>query len=331
MGDELRNNFEDLRSGRLSEKEQKEFLAMFHQAGLEYDLKKELYQELENIQEVIADDNEIQTRFDRMWNRIESVKKQVPKRTLNLSYAYWAAAILMLGFILGNLVHLVRESVTEMAYYTAIAPKGSVSETILPDGTIIFLNAGSEIKYASNMDIKSREVYLKGEAWFDVEKSKEIPFIVHTSYYDVRVMGTEFNVRAYIEDAEVITTLEKGSIEVTSTNDFKIEKNVTLNPGEQLVYNKQKNSLFVSQVNPGIYSSWKDNKLIFINMSLKELIILLERKYGVEIAVKDSDILKFHYDGTIRNETIMEVLNILQKTLPINYYIENQKVVIMKK
>jgi ferric-dicitrate binding protein FerR (iron transport regulator) len=223
------------------------------------------------------------------------------------------------------------KNVPEPAYYTAVAPKGSVSEIILPDQTVIFLNSGSEIKYASGLNAKTREVFLKGEAWFNVEKSEEVPFIVHTPFYDVRVLGTEFNVKAYAEDADVVTTLEEGTIRIEPAKNFKTEKNIILQSGEQLVFNKQQKTLHVKQVNPRIYSSWKDNKLIFINMSLEKLFTLLERKYGVEIEVPDKSILKYHYDGTIKNETIIEVLNILQKTLSIEYEIKDQKVRILKK
>jgi transmembrane sensor len=83
-------------------------------------------------------------------------------------------------------------------------------------------------------------------------------------------------------------------------------------------------------VNPSIYTSWKDNKLIFLNMDLAELIVLLERKYGVDIQVDEPGILKYHYTGTIKNETILEILDIIKHTLPIEYKIEDQTVHIQK-
>lgn len=238
------------------------------------------------------------------------------------------AAILIIGVIIGLFVNYFRK--TEPVYYTSYAPLGSVSQMLLPDNTMVYLNAGSKLKYVFNSDSDLREVYLEGEAWFDVEKNENKKFVVHTSYYDVNVLGTEFNVKAYPEDDLVSTTLEGGSIQITSTDQFKIQNNQVLKPGEQLIYDKKDNKIELRKVNTRRYTSWKENKLIFIDMSLKELIVLLERKYGVDIKIDDKSLLDLHYDGTLRNETIIEVLEILQETLPIHYNIEDQEIHITK-
>jgi ferric-dicitrate binding protein FerR (iron transport regulator) len=236
------------------------------------------------------------------------------------------AAILLVGLICGILVQNYKK--TAPVYYTSIAPKGSVSQMLLPDSTMVYLNSGSEIKYLANGEKGQREVFLNGEAWFQVTKNKQQPFIVHTPYYNVNVLGTEFNVKAYAEDNEVTTTLEKGSIQITSTENFKIRNNQVLKPGEQLIYNKERNSIELKNVTPKLYSSWKENKLIFINMELKSLVTLLERKYGVDIQVDDPALLELHYDGTLKNETIIEVMDILKQSLPVNYRIDEQKILI---
>ncbi len=327
MGDSLKNKLDKLRSENIDEVQKKELLSMFHQNELEYELKVELYQQLDNSDESPVQNNE---GFDRLWKKIKNREKGEVKK-LRSTHIYWAAAMLVLGFVIGNIFQDDLFQSNEIAYCTAKAPAGSVSEMVLPDGTGISLNAGSELKYATENGEKIREVYLVGEAWFEVEKSDEIPFIVHTPFYDVRVMGTRFNVKAYQDDNEVITTLEEGSVQVESGQNLRIEKNVLLKPGEQLVYHKIDNVLKVNKVDTEVYTSWRNNKLIFINMNLKELIVLLERRYGVDIEVADQSILKYHYDGTIKNETIIEVLNILQATLPINYSINNQKIKIERK
>lgn len=238
------------------------------------------------------------------------------------------AAVLLIGALVGIIVQNGMRS--EPVYYTSIAPKGSVSQMVLPDNTVVYLNSGSEIKYSIEGTKGQREVFLKGEAWFQVERNEEKPFVVHTSFYDVNVLGTEFNVKAYPDDDKVITTLEKGSVRITSTEDFKIQSSQILKPGEQLVYNKQTNVIRLKEVKTKQYTAWKDNKLMFINMKLKELITLLERKHGVDIEVKDKSILEYHYDGTFTNESILEVMEILQETLPIHFEIENQKLIISK-
>ena len=330
MDTRLSQNLEKIKSGNLTEKERQELLAMFHESDLEFDLKKQLLTQLEDSKDDFSGNEESHAMFDRFWNRVVS-EKQHKNKKIPFRFVYWAAAILVVGIVIGNLFRTDFVSPAQSAYYISKAPKGSVSETILPDGTIIFLNADSEIKYVSARGKKVREVYLDGEAWFNVEKSKEIPFVVHTSFYDVRVMGTEFNVKAYADEEEVTTTLEEGSIEIVSTDKLKLANNVLLKPGEQLVYNKIQKELHVNQVRTDIYSAWKENKLVFINMSLAELVRLLERKYGVEINVTDESLLNYHYDGTFKNETIIEVLNILQKTIPIDYKLNDQEVIITKK
>jgi transmembrane sensor len=154
---------------------------------------------------------------------------------------------------------------------------------------------------------------------------------VHTPFYDVKVLGTQFNVKAYKTDTEIVTTLEEGSVQIASSENFKMAENKTLHPGEQLVYNRQNKTINVKDVETRMFTAWKDNKLIFINMNLKELIVLLERKYGVEIEITDNMILNYHYDGTIKDETILEVLDLLKETLPIKYKIEGQTILITKK
>ncbi len=317
----------------MSDKERKTLLSFFHGGEKEFDLKSELYQQLENLPDEAWEKEKGKQGFERFWKKTEThiVSRKAGKK---IPFSYWsaAAAILLVGLLIGSLIQRYSfETDSDPDYYTSKAPQGSIAEMILPDGTIIFLNSGSEIKYASDMDANSREVYLTGEAWFDVQKSKEIPFFVHTAQYDVRVLGTEFNVRAYAEDSEVVTTLEKGSIQIQATKSLKLKQDLQLIPGEQLVYHKTNKTIQVKQVKPSLFSSWKDNKLIFINMKLGELITLLERKYGVEITVQDPRLLDHHYDGTIKNETIIEVLEILQATLPINYVIRDQEVIITKK
>jgi ferric-dicitrate binding protein FerR (iron transport regulator) len=201
---------------------------------------------------------------------------------------------------------------------------------ILADSTLVYLNAGSELWYSPDSKDKKREVYLKGEAWFDVTKQKNRPFVVHTSFYDVNVTGTRFNVKAYETDNEITTTLEEGQVRITSSDKYNLAEPVILNPGEQVALNKELNEIFVKKVDTKLFTSWKDNKLMFLNMNFKELIVLLERKYGVDIEVDNPDILKYHYSGTLKNESILEILEIIKHTLPIQYKIEGQKVIINK-
>jgi len=239
------------------------------------------------------------------------------------------AAILILGFLTGFFIDQLK--IDEPVFYTCIAPNGSVSQLLLPDNTMVYLNSGSQIEYSFSGSEEKREVFLEGEAWFDITKNSKKPFVVHTPFYDVKVTGTQFNVTAYKTDTKIVTTLEEGSIYISSTKNTLLRSNEILHPGEQFVYDTEKGNYKINNVNTKLFTSWKENKLIFINMDLKELIVLLERKFGVDIVVSDNIVLDYHYDGTIKNETILEVLELLKETLPINYKIEGQQVIIQKK
>ena len=155
---------------------------------------------------------------------------------------------------------------------------------------------------------------------------------MHTPLYDVNVTGTQFNIKAYETENHVTTTLEEGSIIIKSTERCRLAKDIDLVPGEQLMLSNETNQVSIKKVDTELYTSWKDNKLIFVNMPLPELIVLLERRYGVDIDVKNDDILDLHFDGTIKNETIIEFLEIIKKTLPVVHYnIVGQKIEITAK
>jgi transmembrane sensor len=292
------------------------------------------YARIKDIWESSASDAGRLAETEKEWGRFlsmitENYQYNIFRFKTNIHIFYRFAAILIVGMAIGAVI-LRYITPKESLFVSAMAPKGSVSQLVLADSTIVFLNAGSQILYTHKAGDKEREVFLEGEAWFDVAKNINKSFIVHTSTYDVKVTGTKFNVKSYAEDKEVITTLEEGHIRITSSEKIRLQRPITLKPGEQVALDKQSNKIAVMTVNPSIYTSWKDNKLIFLNMDLAELIILLERKYGVDIQVDDSGILKYHYTGTIKNETILEILDIIKHTLPIEYKIEDQTVHIQK-
>ena len=288
------------------------------------------YTELKDIWEASVTNASEIAGTAQEWKRFLSnidhkYKERGFSNKLVLNVWYKVAAVLVFAILVGSAI-IKFTGHSEPVYLTATAPRGSISQILLPDSTLIYLNAGSEIKYNMGENQKRREVSLNGEAWFQVTTMKNMPFVVHTSSYDVKVLGTEFNVKAYESDSRVETTLEKGSVVISPPKTSNMFKMVELSPSEQFVYDKKQKSLKVRNVNTKQYSAWKDNKLVFINMSLEELIVVLERKYGVDIEVENNAILKYHYYGTIKNETIIEILEILMKTLPINYRIVDQKI-----
>ena len=329
MPSTIKNILQEGTSVNADESQRQAYLALFHHPELEYELKNQLLEELEQSTNITENRHYFDGQFEKIWQiGAEKITTESRNIRLTLRVFQWAA-ILVVGLILGNFLNLGNKTSTPV-FYTSVAPRGSISEMLLPDGSHIFLNSGSTIKYSVDGNQGMREVFLTGEAWFQVAKVKDKPFLVHTCYYDVKVTGTTFNIKAYKEDKEVITTLEEGSVRVKSHEKLQLFDEKILNPGEQLVYNKELKYIQVSEVKTKMYTAWKENKLVFVNMSLKDLKTLLERKYGVEIKIADQSILDYHYDGIIKNETILEVLDILKHTLPIDYKIVGQNVIIQK-
>jgi len=314
-------------SENADQQQRQQFLSLFHQPELENELKDHLLDELEQPAEVEENIPYFDRLFEKMWNnRPLQIGRATESHKWIIRLTQWAA-ILLIGLFAGYLINS-GEKVSKQVYCTSVAPMGSISEVILPDGSHIFLNSGSILKYSMEDSIGKREIFLNGEAWFQVAKMKARPFLVHTTSYDVVVTGTTFNVKAYPEEKEVVTTLVEGSVEIGRVNTK--ESRTILKQGQQLVYNKESDKVSVGEVNTRMYTSWKDNKLVFVNMKLKDLAVLLERRFGVDIEIADPGIMDYHYDGTFKNETILEVLEILRHTLPVEYKIEGQNIVIQK-
>ena len=318
------------KSEKAREYDRQEMLALFHQEDEEFELKNILLNELNNSDSDQVSATLINKLFVKLWSKIEKNNKTSHSKVGVLYYVVRIAAVLIIAVLLGVFINSYRNTSDPAIYYSK-APSGSISEIILPDGSCVFLNSASEIKYVIDENNKIREVFLSGEAWFDVTKNEKKPFIVHTPFYDVKVTGTKFNVKAYGSDNESATTLEEGRVIIQSNSYARITEDIVLDPGEQMVMKKEAKVCSVQKVNTNWFTSWKDNKLIFVNMALKDLVVLLERKYGVDIEIKTPDILNLHFDGTLKNESIFEILEIITHTLPVKYNIKGQSIEISHK
>lgn len=191
-------------------------------------------------------------------------------------------------------------------------PQGAKTNLILPDGTQVWLNSSSQITYSGDF-VNERNIKLTGEAYFDVVKSK-VPFEIKTQLGNIKVLGTAFNVKAY-PDENFVTTLERGSLEVSSNSG---NRKVVIKPGQQsTITNKMKFS--VAEVDSKEFVSWKDGKLIFIRKPLKDVVKMLERWYNLRIVLENENTQELWFTGTIEMETITEVLEMINTTLPIEY------------
>jgi ferric-dicitrate binding protein FerR (iron transport regulator) len=230
---------------------------------------------------------------------------------------------------------------------------GSKTNLILPDGTKVWMNAGSNLSYDSAYGKNIREVSLSGEAFFDVVKNKEKPFVIHASKINIKVLGTEFNVKSYPSDKTIEASLIRGSIEVTFRD--KPNKKIILKPNEKIIVEnnvrteskiirpslqKEGNALdaaadiaitnltYEHKTGAIIETSWVENNLIFQDQSFEEIAKLLERWYGVSIKFENNQLKENHLTGSFKNETIRQALDALKFTASFNYEINNNNITI---
>lgn len=274
---------------------------------------------------------EIENGYQKLKKVLEKKieRKKKTQRALQISRRVAAILIFAMLFLTG-VISYKYYNLDKKQFVEYSTPAGQIGIVKLDDGTNIWLNSESSIKYAQTSRGSTRDIYLVGEAWFDVASNKQKAFVVHTAWYNINVSGTKFNVKAYENDSEICTTLEEGKVIISSGDKVKLKHKITLNPGQQISFNKKRRISEIRTVNTKYYSAWKEHKVVFIKMKLIDLVSLLERRYGVEIEITEKTILDLDFDGTLTNETIFEVMELLRQTLPISYRIKGQKIMISK-
>lgn len=327
MKDRIKEILQKGKSAQKSSKEEHDMFSLFHQPDSEFEIKDALLSEIESFETNQNIRPDYESMFNKTWKKIKSTKDN--ELYIRLYSFLRVAAILVIGLILGVILNFQSDN-KEIEYYSAHSPRGSVVDLKLPDGSVIYLNSGSNIKYASNFEKKQREVFLKGEAWFHVTNKNNNPFIIHTPYYDIKVTGTRFNVKAYENDDLVSTTLEEGQVIISPGKKDALSKEIALKPNEQLTYNKTTRKIIIKKVDAKLYTAWREDKLVFVNHVLDDLFRVLERKYDVNIIVKDKELLDLHFDGIFKDESLEDILEILKKAVSIDYNISGNRVEITK-
>lgn len=241
------------------------------------------------------------------------------------------------GEVLGNLsnnqiTHSASETNT-LVYTTLKIPNGKKFEVVLSDGTQVYMNSGSSLRYPVKfINGNKRKVFLTGEAFFDVEKDINNPFIVSTDAIDVEVLGTEFNVSAYPEDLETNTVLVEGSVKLSSSSNTSKNENtsVLLKPGFKAEWNNSNGTSKLTEVDTDIYTGWMDGKLIFRNLSFQQIILKMERYYGVNIENTFDSLNDEVFTASFENEPLEEVLASFSENKKFNYSIQEDRIIITK-
>lgn len=293
---------------------------------------------------------------DQAWEDTRALLKGSTgrKRWSDRQFLWRAAAVFVLAFSAGSItmymgMRSMEETVNPMAQMNEItAPLGSKSRVMLPDSTVVWLNAGSRLRYAQTYNETGRDVDLVGEGYFQVRTNAAKPFVVHTGGVKVRAYGTAFNVKAYPEEKTITTTLVEGKVDVETLRTGGGEPiRLTLKPRQNVVITRgmeESGSLAVEeesvQVSAGeesqaetspvvvasdikttLYTSWKDENWIVERVNLDDFIVMVGRRFDVDFVYKSEDLKQYKISGTIRKETLEQVLDLLKLTTPLKYRI----------
>ncbi|SHM03796.1 FecR family protein [Chitinophaga jiangningensis] len=209
---------------------------------------------------------------------------------------------------------------TDITYHTISTSRGRQFILTLPDGSTVTLNASSQIRFPAAFPKNKREVEISGEAYFDIAKNADAPFIVSAGDVKVQVLGTSFNVKAYTDEANIATTLVSGAVRVSSP-----QKSIVLEPGQQSIAGSD---LAVRNVDISETIAWKEGRFEFYG-NIKDIMTQLQRWYDISTVEYQGDIAKYEVAATIsRSKKLSEVLELLEKTGNIHFIIEGNKVIV---
>lgn len=272
--------------------------------------KEQALKEIWDNVEGRADD--IDEQFNKLSRRIRKDRKSF--RIKNFLIAASIAAGLAIPLAVAGLVALRKAAgQADIQIVQCYAANGKTETVLLPDSTTVILNSGSTLLYPSEYSGKERTAFLSGEAIFSVAKNKEKPFIVKAGDFSVKVLGTEFDLRAYPDERDVELTVNRGCVEASGRG---TEAHI-LNAGDRMVFNKIAGTSSAERVDSEKYFSWKDGKLYFSSESFHNIIKKIEQRYGVVIYVATD-----RYDNEritakfISGETVEELMSTLQELIP---------------
>jgi transmembrane sensor len=218
---------------------------------------------------------------------------------------------------------------TEIIYNELKTPRGGGYNLQLADGTGVWLNAGSSIRFPVSFTEDTRQVYLEGEAYFEVSHDGS-PFIVSTEDMDVRVLGTSFNISAYADEPLYKTTLVEGKVSVELLGQEGSPSNsLILSPDHQAIFNRSESQLSDVEVNATLYTSWMQGKLEFHNESLDQVMLRLARWYDFEYEFENPQAKDFHFSARLNNgENISTIIEMLEMTTDVKFELRDQKIVV---
>jgi len=279
---------------------------------------------------------------NRVWDTISKIDGGKTKiRSINTRLLQVAAAAVIIIAIISSIFFVYISSNKE---HSNIAIQQSTDKTkvdanaaislhqkenrviFLPDGSTVFLSPGSRLNYPTSFDgMKKREVYLQGQAFFDIKHNATRPFVVHTGTVQTTVLGTAFNIKAERNEKEITVTVTRGKVRV---NDFHKTLGI-ITPQQQITYNTEKETSTLRKVSNNSFLDWKNSDLFIDNLTLTEAAKLLEEQYRIRIIIKDSSIREQRFTATFtKNETLEEAVKSISEFNGLSYSIDRGKSIV---
>ncbi|MFY9152280.1 MAG: FecR family protein [Prolixibacteraceae bacterium] len=343
-------------SGNCDLDELRQLEEMFLDAVVSEDIKSNMLDELSGYEKPGSGRD---TDYDRLFKSIQRVitikQSRLRAKTYRMNVLRIASIIILAFTLGGSLSYLFvnKQILVPASFCEVTAPLGSTSEITLPDNSRVWLNAGSKLKYSTKFNQNNRLLYLEGEGYFKVAKNKQLPFIVDAFGFEVKAVGTEFNVKAYAKDATIETTMVEGKVTLQHSTEnildgvylvpnqkatfFKSEETLTVEvirrikeSKEELNYIPKDRLVIDPKIDPRSIISWKENRLIIERELLSDLAEKIGRKYNYNFEFRSEDIKNISFSGTLEDETLPQVMNVIKLSSPIDYEIVGKTVIIKR-
>lgn len=318
--DDANNNIHELINRVLSGNASLEEIERFENWLSESLENKKLYQKYLDLwdKSVVFDKKKI-IDIDAEWdvfNKKLGQKNNFQKNRFSIVMLYKIAASILIGLFLTISIVFIYGKLS----YETLSSKNETLNIELPDGSRVELNKLSKLSYRKNFD-KERKLKLDGEAFFNVVKNENNPFVVKTGKVKVQVLGTSFNVRAYKNEKQVKVIVETGKVMVFSNESPEAREVIT--KGEKILYSREKMSGLISENEDANYKSWKTGVLNFDNYTLNKVLLKLEELYNVKFRLADSKLGKCRISADFENENLDYILEIISLTLELKIEYKN--------
>ncbi len=281
---------------------------------------KEEYYKLKNLWALVCENSTTdEAREEDIQIFVKNLRAEKTKKVKSVIFKVTRyAAVFALAFLAGSFLVKHSDSSSQAERFNEIyVPAGQMAQLKLSDGTQVYINSCSSLKYPANFEPNQRKVQLTGEAYFEVSKDAKAPFIVQTQKHAVKVLGTSFNVMAYPQNGSFAATLVEGKISMTDNAGNELAR---IKPGEQFSIDSISGKFLIKDVKTTLFTSWKDGLYQFDHKPLKDLAAYLERIFAVKINIRNREIENFRFTGTIsRNVPFEQIIKIIQISSPIRY------------